>query len=319
MTSLIRKPHQVEVPMYLKCLLYGHPGMGKSTLGVSAPRPLMIDTDGGVGRVHESHRVDTVQVKFYEEVLAVLEEDLSAYDSIVFDTGGKLIDLMSDYIIRQDARMGSGGQLKLQGYGVRKEMFKALLRKIETMGKHIFFIAHEVEDKDSDNKIVRPLIGGSSSADLIKELDLVGYMEAAGNVRTISFNPQQKFYAKNSCQLAPLYKIKDLFDKKGNPSSPNDFLTTEVVAKFDAMGNSFRDKQKEYAGVMDNIEASVASTTNAEELNKVVQEIAEFKNHMFDSKLQAKSRISEHAKKIGVKFNSTTKQYEPTEQPAAQS
>ena len=46
------------------------------------------------------------------------------------------------------------------------------------MGKHLVFLKHEKEEKEGDNKIIRPEIEGSFGSDLIKELDLVGYMEA---------------------------------------------------------------------------------------------------------------------------------------------
>ena len=45
------------------------------------------------------------------------------------------------------------------------------------MGKSVIFVAHEREEKNGEEKQIRPEIGGSSAGDLIKELDLVGYME----------------------------------------------------------------------------------------------------------------------------------------------
>lgn len=50
------------------------------------------------------------------------------------------------------------------------------------MGKSVIFVAHEREEKVGDEKQIRPEIGGSSAGDLIKELDLVGYMEAIGKI-----------------------------------------------------------------------------------------------------------------------------------------
>lgn len=99
---------------------------------------------------------------------------------------------MSTYIIQQDNRLGKrDGSLTLQGFGARKIMFINFLKRVSMMGKHVIFVAHEREEKDGDIRIVRPEIGGSSAGDLIKELDLVGYMQAIGNKRTISWTPQE--------------------------------------------------------------------------------------------------------------------------------
>ena len=49
-------------------IIYGSPGIGKTTLACSAPKPLLIDFDRGVSRVRADHRVTTVVADTYEEV-----------------------------------------------------------------------------------------------------------------------------------------------------------------------------------------------------------------------------------------------------------
>ena len=93
--TLIRKPQQLEVPQKIKVLIYGQAGMGKTTLALSAPKPLLLDFDGGVHRVNYGHQTDTVQIHQWNEAKEVIQEDLSAYETIVVDTIGK----MMDYII----------------------------------------------------------------------------------------------------------------------------------------------------------------------------------------------------------------------------
>ena len=50
-------------------ILYGSPGVGKTTLALSAPDPVLIDFDRGVSRVRAQHRKPTIVCKTYEEVL----------------------------------------------------------------------------------------------------------------------------------------------------------------------------------------------------------------------------------------------------------
>ena len=97
--TLIRKPNEIQIQGKIKMLIYGQPGMGKTTMALSAPDPLLIDCDNGVQRVNPAHISDTVQVSSYNDVLAVLNEDLSPYKSLVIDTAGKLLDFIAAYVI----------------------------------------------------------------------------------------------------------------------------------------------------------------------------------------------------------------------------
>lgn len=58
--TLIRKPNEIQIQGKIKMLIYGQPGMGKTTMALSAPDPLLIDCDNGVQRVNPAHISDTV-------------------------------------------------------------------------------------------------------------------------------------------------------------------------------------------------------------------------------------------------------------------
>ena len=145
--SLIRKPYEIVVQPKIKALFYGPAGFGKTTLGLSAPKPLLIDCDGGVHRINVAHRTDTLQVNSYNEVLSVLNEDLSEYESIVIDTGGKLLDYMALYVIARNPKLGKqNGALTLQGYGEVKQEFIAFCKLCTSDGSwHKIAV---VEDED---------------------------------------------------------------------------------------------------------------------------------------------------------------------------
>ena len=191
--GLIKKPSEIAPKGTISVLVYGEPGIGKTTIACSAPNPVLFDYDGGVQRINGAHQVPTLQPQSWEDTNAAIEEierEMPEVQTIVIDTAGKMLDYMSAYIIKNNPKMKKfDGSLSLQGYGVRKQMFVDFINRLSIMGKNVIFVAHEKEEKRGEEWVKRPEIGGSSAADLIKELDLVGYMRAIGKQRTIAFNP----------------------------------------------------------------------------------------------------------------------------------
>lgn len=310
--SMFKKPSELDYSSTIKTLVYGQPGLGKSTVALSAPNPVLFDFDGGVQRVNGAFQCPTLQVNNWNEVLDALKEletDGCEFKTIVIDTAGKMLDFMSTYIIKQDSRMGMrDGSLSLKGYGARKVMFINFLNRVSMMGKHVIFVAHEREEKDGDLRIVRPEIGGSSQGDLIKELDLVGYMQAIGNKRTISWTPQEKFYAKNTCNLPSIQEVPCIIDAQGKIIGRNNFMSI-IFDNYKAYLKQESNLRKEYDSLISEIEDEVSCISDAEQANAYIVSMKE-KKQIWDSNAHAKSLITERCKELGLRFNKTTKKYE---------
>lgn len=313
--SLFKNPNELEFVTTIKMLVYGQPGIGKSTMALSAPSPVLFDFDGGVQRVNVAFQCPTLQVKNWEQALQALDELKGGgvtCQTIVIDTAGKMLDFMSDYIMRNDSKMRMrDGSLSLKGYGARKVMFQNFLHTVASMGKNIVFVAHEREDKDGDTKIVRPEIGGSSAGDLMKELDLVGYVQAIGNDRTVFWTPQEKFYAKNTCNLPAYQKIPVIVDENGNVTQTNDTLQ-KVFTYYEANVKKIEETRAKYNSLMDEIELAISSITDAMGANEVGKNISNTEI-IWDSKVRARELFAARLKELKLKYNAKTKQYESTE------
>lgn len=309
---MFKKPSELAYNSTIKALVYGQPGLGKSTLALSTPNPVLFDFDGGIQRVNGAFQCPTLQVSNWDEVLQALKEletEGSEFKTIVIDTAGKMLDYMGAYIVQQDSRLGMrDGSLSLKGYGARKAMFINFLKRVSMMGKHVVFVAHEREEKDGDIRIVRPEIGGSSAGDLIKELDLVGYMQAVGSERTIAWTPQEKFYAKNTCNLPALQKVPSIIDAQGKIVGNNTFLTT-IFENYNKYLEEESATRKEYDELISEIEGEVACISDAEQANSYVLSM-KMKRQIWDSNARAKNFITERCKELGLTFNKGTKKYE---------
>ena len=138
----------------IRMLIAGYPGIGKSTLALSAPNPLHIDVDFGIDRIPPRYRKDYIQPQSYEEILEDLTpENVRAYDTLVFDTGGKLISLMGLWAIKQNPKNGQrDGSLSLKGYGaVGREFVRLMDYCFYQLHKHIVIVFHATEEKDGRN------------------------------------------------------------------------------------------------------------------------------------------------------------------------
>lgn len=313
--SLIRKANELSIQTRIKCLIYGQAGMGKTTLAISMPKPLLFDFDGGVTRVNYAHleNVDTVQIQSYNDFIEVLKEDLSAYETLIIDTGGKALDFMAEYIIKNNSKMGkANGTLTLQGYGERKAIFQALCRQISMMDKHLVFVAHRETQKDGDDMRYVPLFGGSNYDSLVTELDLVGYMEANGKKRQITFDPSSRNDGKNTCNLPSQMEIPIIVNEQGQPTAKNDFMLERVVKPYISRLEERKNKGDAYNSIIAELKENIDLITDADSANDFVKRLPNF-NHIGSSKAMAVELLTKKRKELGLTQNKDTHLYENAE------
>ena len=90
----IRKPNELDFSnKNIVMTIAGTPGVGKTTLALSAPDVLLIDADNGICRVNAAHRKDCSESTTYEEVLADIRDAKSSgrFRTIAIDTTGALM------------------------------------------------------------------------------------------------------------------------------------------------------------------------------------------------------------------------------------
>lgn len=309
--AMIKKPSELSVKATLSVLIYGQPGIGKTTFGVSAPDAVLFDYDGGVQRINGAHQVPTLQPTSWEDTNLALQEianEMPEVKTIVIDTVGKMLDYMSAYIIKTDPKMGMrDGSLSLKGYGVRKTMFINFLKQLSIMGKNVVFIAHEREERRGEETFKRPEIGGSSANDLIKELDLVGYMYAFGKKRVITFDPAEYYYAKNTCNLQPVIELPVVVDETGKGTSNVAF--TNIVKSYKASQEKRQAMTAEYEQLLDLIAETLSFAVDVDSMNEVMAKVLSFEA-IYDSVLRAKKAIVAKATELKLTYNPSTKRYE---------
>ena len=206
-------------------IIYGSPGIGKTTLAGSAPRPLLIDFDRGVSRVRADHRVTTVVADTYEEVWNDLQDPMmKEFETIIIDTGGSFVTYLKDWAFRTKpgAKTKAGEFSSLKGFGFVKTEFQNFTNHVKTvMNKNIIYVFHAEEKADKDgNPVQRLLCEGSARNTVWNSCDFGGYLQMLGTQRTICFTPEQEYFAKGTHGINGKIAVPFLDDKH-----PNTFMT----------------------------------------------------------------------------------------------
>lgn len=306
---MIKKPSEmINTENRFRVLIAGYPGIGKTTLGLSAPKPLLIDVDFGINRTMASVRKDYIQPDTYEELLNDLKGDLSDYETIVIDTGGKLLELMKNYVIKNDIKNAKkDGTLSLQGYGAVAREFTKFMNDIYfNLRKHCVIIFHAVEEKQDEETKLRILVEGSTKNTVWQNVELGGFIEMRGDKKQIGFNNCERYFAKSSFGIKGSYTIPEL-----DNNTPNDFLTKlfeQANKNIQDESKVFETERKEYQEVMDKYVPIIENMTteNVQEVSDLMQTI----EHKLTSKKELTARFKEKLNSLNMKWNAETKQYE---------
>lgn len=306
---MIKKPSEmINETNKFRVLIAGYPGIGKTTLGLSAPKPLLIDVDFGINRVMASARKDYIQPSTYDELLNDLKGDLNDYETIVIDTGGKLLELMKAYVIKNDIKNAKkDGTLSLQGYGAVGREFTRFMNYIYfELRKHCVIIFHAIEEKQDEDTKLRILVEGSTKNTVWQNVELGGFIEMRGNKKTIGFDNCERYFAKSSFGIKGNHIIPEL-----DGTIQNDFLTKlfeQANKNIQEESKVFEEEKKQYQEVMDKYlpvikEMTVEKVQEVSDLMKTIE-------HKSTSKQELRAHFLERLKELNLEWNNDKQQYE---------
>lgn len=323
---MITKPENLTfADKKIRMLIAGFPGIGKTTLALSAPKPLYIDVDLSAERINRevlNLAAGITQPRDYDELrrdlglgcsdieLQGVKNALADYETIVVDTGGKLLTIMGNYGKKIEPKYGQrDGSLSLKGYGwLGKEFQRFLDHCIYELDKHIVIVFHTVEDKDGDDTKLRIKAEGSSKNNVWEVMDLGGFMEMRGDKRTIGFSNCERYFAKGTRGIHGVLAIPEL-----TPGTPNDFLT-KLFARYNAISAEETEKaaaeQKAYEEAMEKGTAFIAAITDVDTANEALAAI-DTMPHALTSKKELGVLMNKKAKEYGLFYDRVLQKYTP--------
>ena len=308
----IKRPEELTfTDKTFSMIIYGSPGLGKTTLALSAPDPVLIDFDRGVSRVKAQHRKLTIECSTYEEVLNDIQSpEVAECKTIIIDTGGSFVTYLQDWAMRTDPKTNrnKNGSFSIKGYGTVKAEFARFTSHIrDVMHKNIIYVFHSDEKQDKDGTPIQRLLCEGSTKNIVwQPCDLGGYVQMIGTQRVICFTPETEFFAKGCYGIEGQRNIPKL-----TKDTPNDFLTKlfdEARANIASEQEAFGPIKEQYEQAMSEVREIIDSITDGVTATRAVNSIPGI-NHALTSLKEARAMFGDKVKALGLVWDAEKKEY----------
>ena len=184
---MFKKPDKKIKPLIIT--IAGEPGMGKTTLASTFPKPAFIKTEDGTRSIQGRNFVETDLCNSMNSVIKAFDTAIldSSINTIIVDSISSLEKIVVEEIIAKDGRAKSINQA-FGGYGNGQQMvghamgeLRKKAQQAQIAGKNTVFISHtrihEVQSVDTINynKITLQLMKPSLQH-FVNEVDMVAFI-----------------------------------------------------------------------------------------------------------------------------------------------
>lgn len=230
--GLITTPDELTA---LTMLLYGEPGVGKTTLLcqsqglIDFDNVLLISID--MGSISVKHRKDLNVVKVstsaeFSVAMKILQEPSFNYKTVILDSLTQLHkvlmrDLMKT-VVKMNPKMADPEVPSQREWGIVSERMQMLLMRLAHQGYHVLCTATERTERDSaGTPMSRPDLPGRLPNHVCEWADIVGRMLARTTEDTVQrvvvLQPGRTWIAKNRCgALGTKIDVKEEIPGKPN-------------------------------------------------------------------------------------------------------
>jgi phage nucleotide-binding protein len=173
---------------FIKVLIYGDPGVGKTVFAGSAPKPLFLDVEHGTTSLlnhPELRNTDVITVKNWsdiEEIFWACKNGEVPHETIVIDSISELQKRQMDESLERGAKMNPSKSAflpQMLDYKENTEVLRRMVIAFRDLEKNLVIVAHSQLDKNeaTGDMYWRPAVTPKLSTTLTGFMDVVGYMK----------------------------------------------------------------------------------------------------------------------------------------------
>lgn len=277
-------------------VLYGAPGMGKSSFLFSAEKPICYDFDSGAHRAANRAGKGLVQVTSWADVADTETDDLAPYATVGIDTVGTGLDTLAQKLWDADLKNRNGLQLSMNGYGKLAGEFAAFVKKIRMARKDLVFIAH-MEEAEKNGKTTERIIATGKSRQLIYgAADVMGRIMVTDNgERVVDCRPTSTSFGKD-----PGIGLWTIPPPEKAPNSMAEMLHTVKKILNDKADES-REEQERLEALRD----TVGQYTKVGQFNNTIERMVET-----DASPAERKILVDAGKAKGFTFNAESRRFD---------
>lgn len=291
-------------------IISGQPGLGKTTLALSAPKPFLFDTDNGVARVKAEHRNVLTGISSCSSYYELLnDKECSGYkeaETAIIDTGGTLVQLMKGWAKDQDSRAAKNGQAM---FGVIKGEFDRLQSEIRLRDKkHLVVVFHTTEQMKNDKIQTRLSCEGSSKDIVWTPADFGGHMFVEGRRTMIGFSPTDEYFAKGCFGVTGVMPVPTL-----QPRQPNDFMTRlfqSAQQRISEEAQIYQGERDAYQAAMEQGKKIIAAVSDPDTAKEAAELIGSKISHALTSKAELRCMLKNRTNEMRLRWNKEAGAYE---------
>lgn len=257
----------------LTVLLYGVEGIGKSTFGANAPKPIFLDGEGGSSNLDVARFPPPEQWEDVKDAVRVLTMEPHDFGTLVVDTLDWIEPLLWDFCCRRDNEKSIESYGYGKGYAAALDEWRVFLAALERLRKakpmHIVLLAHswikqfknpEADDYDRYELKLHPKAGGLlkewPQAVLFANHDIIAAKEEGNGKkkrvrgvdtgRRLIYTQRTAAYdAKNRFNLPPSLTLDwgEFFDAvRASQSADPEVMRQEIERKANELGGELGKK-----------------------------------------------------------------------------
>lgn len=196
MTLQVFTTSDADYGRYIKALITGEPGAGKTLLSSTFPNPFYASAEAGLMSIADRNIrgtkiTDTKQLKELRQILAqepkVRMEMLGLtepVDTVVIDT----VDEVQEVFIKERKESEKISALRVQDYGWLGDQMKGMIRGFRNLDMHVVFTCHMKDSKDDENGrlIYKPGLVGSTCDYIPGAVDLSLMLSATSTLKVVN-------------------------------------------------------------------------------------------------------------------------------------